>query len=284
MVRCPLLCVPALSFVGLFLPLQSRAFVILAVLALLPAAAVLAQGSARLLVHKSLDHHASMPHNFALNAPINVSLTLINAGDATAYDVVLEDSWGQSGMFEVEAGKGTGPYKFDEIIPGQAVNVQYFVEPKQTGPFESSPARVLYKATAGGATQVSSDSPQHSGQRAQLMLLPASVIALTFSVAFVSADRLLFVHDESQRDRLCAVRQAHQHALTRVGAVRWNDRHVRPGARVQVVRTVVVVRQGRTTIKGRVSIAAASTDSRRPADSSLCSGQPARSIFNDFSR
>lgn len=93
---------------------QSRSLFLVALVALLPAVAVLAQGSARLLVQKSLDHHTSMPHNFAINSPINVSITIINAGDASAYDLVLEDAWGQTGMFEVEAGKGTGQSKRDK--------------------------------------------------------------------------------------------------------------------------------------------------------------------------
>lgn len=72
----------------------------------------------------------------------------------------------------------TGPYKFEELLPGQSVNVQYFVEPKQTGPFESSPARVIYTPTAGGRPQVSSEA----GTRAlHSRMSPLTNLSLTLS-------------------------------------------------------------------------------------------------------
>jgi len=107
---------------------------------------------ARLLVQKLLDSHPQMPWNFALDVPINVTLTLVNLGDYPAQDVVLEDSW--SGHFEVS---GSGVNKWDEIQPGQQVNVSYFVTPVKVGEFESSPARVTYRNREDGS------APQATG-------------------------------------------------------------------------------------------------------------------------
>ena len=107
-------------------------------------------GSARLLVQKSLDHHTTMPHNFALDSPINVTLTVLNIGDAAASDVVLEDGWLQG--FELSG--PAGPYKWDQIAAGASETVSYFVTPTQNGGFQSSPARVTYVAVEGAAPQV----------------------------------------------------------------------------------------------------------------------------------
>lgn len=140
---------------SLLLPLsvQSRLLpVLLLAVGLLPllAAATVSSGSARLLVQKSLDHHTTMPHNFALDSPINVTLTVLNIGDAAASDVVLEDGWLQG--FELSG--PAGPYKWDQIAAGASETVSYFVTPTQNGGFQSSPARVSYVAVEGAAPQV----------------------------------------------------------------------------------------------------------------------------------
>jgi hypothetical protein len=100
----------------------------------------------RLLVQKSLDHHATMAWNFARDNPINVTLTVINVGDAPAYDVVLEDSWASG--FELSGSAGTN--KWAEIAAGQQVSVSYFVTPTSEGEFESAPARITYQAKENG--------------------------------------------------------------------------------------------------------------------------------------
>ncbi len=111
---------------------------------------VLGEGAARLLVQKSLDHHTLMPHNFAIDSPINVTLQVINAGDAVASAIKLEDSW----LSGFELSGPVGPWSWESLAPGASVNVSYFVTPTTQGPFESSPARVTYTPSEGASQQV----------------------------------------------------------------------------------------------------------------------------------
>lgn len=110
-------------------------------------ASAVSAGSARLLVQKQLDHHATMPYNFPILTPINVTITVVNIGDAAAYDVNIADEW-LSG-FEL-SGPSAGQNKWDKIEAGQSVTVSYFVTPNQEGEFESAPARVTYLPTENG--------------------------------------------------------------------------------------------------------------------------------------
>jgi len=119
-------------------------------LALLAFAAPVLANEARLLVYKQLDHNRVVPYNFALGQPINVTLTVINVGDATAHDVAVEDQWSEA-MFKVEGSDAS--QRWDEIAPGAQVSVSYFVTPNVEGGFESLPARVAYKPTADAPLQ-----------------------------------------------------------------------------------------------------------------------------------
>jgi len=119
-------------------------------LALVAAQSAAPSGAARLLVAKQLDHHTLMPHNFALDAPINVTLSIFNAGDVPARDIKLEDSW----LAGFELSGPVGPWTWEEIAPGASVNVSYFVTPTQQGGFDSTPARVTYTPAEGAAPQI----------------------------------------------------------------------------------------------------------------------------------
>lgn len=136
---------------------QSRSLLSLLVVVLLATCAVSSAdeavvsqtGSAKLIVQKQLDHNLRTPFNFAIDAPINVTFTVVNVGDAAAYDVVLEDSWAAG--FEVS---GSGTQKWDELPSGATAVVSYFVTPQTEGEFISAPARITYQAQEGASTLV----------------------------------------------------------------------------------------------------------------------------------
>ena len=122
----------------------------------------------KLLAHKQLDYLPTMPFNFARDAPINVTLTLINIGDAPAFDVVLQDSW--SAGFELSGSSGT--QKWDEIGAGQQVSISYFVTPTSDMPFVAQPARVSYQAKENGPVVTG-----YSTSRTNLNVIPADQFA-----------------------------------------------------------------------------------------------------------
>lgn len=124
---------------------------------------------ARLLVQKSLGHHAAMPFNFARDTPINVTLTAINIGDAPATGVVLEDSWAAG--FDL-AGAGSLTHEWAEIAAGQSVSVSYFVNPTADGEFEAAPARVTYQAKPSGPKVTG-----YSTSTTNLNVIPAETFA-----------------------------------------------------------------------------------------------------------
>jgi len=196
-----------------------------------------ASGSARLLVQKSLDHHTLFPQNFALDSPINVTLTVRNAGDVAATDIKLEDSW----LAGFELSGPVGPWTWEELAPGASVNVSYFVTPTQQGPFESSPARVTYNRGEGGqqvsngasrAMQLTCLSRLSTAQAPSPFRSVAYFVSAWTSVAWCSVplDRLFFFRHESERDFLRRVREVDFDAHVGMGSLRRTVGPVRPRA------------------------------------------------------
>jgi len=98
-------------------------------------------------------------HNFAIDSPINVTLQVINVGDAPASNLNLDDSW----LSGFELSGPVGPWQWEELAPGASVVVSYFVTPTQQGPFESSPARITYGGSDSSSQQVRARAARGDG-------------------------------------------------------------------------------------------------------------------------
>ncbi len=101
---------------------------------------------------------SEFPGLFAVGEPMNISLSIYNVGDGTAYSVHVQDDWPSA--FEVTEGSSSGNY--DELPAGGHLSHNFTLVPQSEGTLQAFSARISYQPILDGPTQYAISSPSRN--------------------------------------------------------------------------------------------------------------------------
>lgn len=100
---------------------------------------------AKLVINKRMI--TPVPGLYAAGKPIQVSISVFNAGDAAAHTVSIGDNWGE--LFDIT--EGTNSTMIDVLDVGANTDLNFTVVPQREGHFTGGAASVTYAAQGEGS-------------------------------------------------------------------------------------------------------------------------------------